>query len=420
MAPDATYRMIHDELYLDSNPAANLASFVTSWMEPQAEKLMKETLNKNCFEEHECPRTSVIQRRCVNMLAHLFHCPDGLGAFGTGTVGSSEAIHLAGLALKWNWRKRRSAQGLPIDQPNIVMSRAAHVCCENFARYFDVELRHVPLTTKRFTLGVEETLQSVDENTIGVIATLGNTYTGEYDPAEQLSEALVDLNHRTGWNVPIHIDAATGGFVAPFTSPELKWDFRLPLVASINVSGHNYGLVYPGVGWVIWRSRKEVPDGLAFNVKYLGDDQPTFSLNLSRSANQIIAQYYNLLRFGREGYERVIGRLQSTADHIAEKLTNAGKFHILSKIGHLPVVTFALNSDKGPTVFDVSQRLRQRGWIVPAYTLPPDAQEIAALRVVVRENLSRDMADMFIQDLFYAVECLETRARFQAKHNVAH
>jgi glutamate decarboxylase len=407
MPANVAYQIVHDELNLDGNPALNLASFVTTWMEPEAERLMIETLGKNYIDQDEYPQTTEIQNRCVNMLAHLFHAPEDLTGVGTGTVGSSEAIHLAGLALKWNWRKRRQTQGRPADKPNIVMGHNVQVCWEKFARYFEVEPRYVPLAKDRYVLGVKEALEMVDENTIAVVGILGSTYTGEYEQIEELNTALTELNERTGWEVPIHVDAASGGFVAPFTTPELKWDFQLPLVKSINVSGHKYGLVHPGVGWVIWRGEEELPEELIFHVNYLGGDQPTFNLNFSRGANQIIAQYYNFLSLGREGYGRIINALQGTAAYLTEKLTASGHFNMLSKLGHLPVVTFGLKDSSRYTVFDLSAKLRQRGWIVPAYTMAPNIEDVAVLRVVVREGLSRDMADMLLGDLLRAVGDLE-------------
>ena len=407
MPANVAYQIIHDELNLDGNPALNLASFVTTWMEPEAEKLMMETLNKNYVDQDEYPQTTEIQNRCVNMLAHLLHAPDDETGVGTATVGSSEAIHLAGLALKWNWRTRRRAQGKPAEKPNLVMGHNVQVCWEKFARYFEVEPRYVPLTDDRYVLGVDEALARVDENTIAVVGILGSTYTGQYEPIKELNHALVELNRTTGWEVPIHVDAASGGFVAPFTSPDIVWDFRLPLVKSINLSGHKYGLVHPGVGWIVWRNHTELPEDLIFHVNYLGGDQPTFNLNFSRGANQIIAQYYNFLRLGQEGYTRIMQNLQATARYLTERLASTGKFDVLSRLGDLPVVAFALKDPDRFTVFDVSARLRQRGWIVPAYTMAPNAQQIAVLRVVVRENLSRDMADMLLGDVLRAVADLE-------------
>jgi len=407
MPSQAAYQLIHDELNLDGNPALNLASFVTTWMEPEAERLMTETLGKNYIDQDEYPQTTEIQNRCVNMIARLFHAPDDEPAVGTGTVGSSEAIHLAGLALKWNWRKRRQAAGQPADRPNIVMGHNVQVCWEKYARYFEVEPRYVPLSETRYVLGVSEAIDRVDENTIAVVGILGSTYTGEYEPIAELNDALEQLNKAQGWQVPIHVDAASGGFVAPFISPKLRWDFRLPLVRSINVSGHKYGLVHPGVGWVVWRDRAELPEELIFHVNYLGGDQPTFNLNFSRGANQILAQYYNLLSLGREGYTRIMSALRENAHYLTEQLEASGRFRMLSRRDHLPVVAFALRQPEGFTVFDISRRLRERGWIVPAYTMAPNAQDIAVLRVVVRESFSRDMADMFLADLRRTLDDLD-------------
>jgi glutamate decarboxylase len=287
------------------------------------------------------------------------------------------------------------------------MGHNVQVCWEKFARYFEVEPRYVPLTDSRYVLGVDEALELVDENTIAVVGILGSTYTGEYEPIEQLNDALARLNEKTGWDVPIHVDAASGGFVAPFTSPELKWDFRLPLVRSINVSGHKYGLVYPGVGWVVWRTAAELPEELIFHVNYLGGDEPTFNLNFSRGASQIIAQYYNFLRLGRAGYMRIMENLQANAQYVAQRLEATGHFRVLSKVGHLPVVTVALVDARRWTVFDLSHKLREHGWIVPAYTMAPNAQDLAVLRVVVRESFSRDMADSLLEDVSRAVELLD-------------
>jgi glutamate decarboxylase len=407
---NVAYEIIHDELELDGNPRLNLASFVTTWMEPEAKKLMAESVDKNYVDQDEYPQTTEIQNRCVNMVAHLFNAPNDKPGVGTATVGSSEAIHLAGLALKWNWRARRLSEGKPTDKPNIVMGANVQVCWEKFARYFEVEPRYVPLTETRYVLGAKEAVELVDENTIAVVGILGSTYTGEYEPIKELNDLLVELNKKTGWDVPIHVDAASGGFVAPFISPELEWDFRLPLVKSINVSGHKYGLVFPGVGWVVWRGEEDLPQDLIFHVNYLGGDQPTFNLNFSRGSNQIIAQYYNFLSLGREGYTRIMQSLHDVAAGLIDALEASGKFTLLSKPGQLPVVTFRLNDSSRFTVFDLSNKLRERGWIVPAYTMAPDAQDISVLRVVVREGFSRDMADMLLDDIFRAIDKFEQTA----------
>jgi glutamate decarboxylase len=401
------YQLVHDEMNLDGNPSLNLASFVTTWMEPEADRLMTETLGKNYIDQDEYPQTTEIQNRCVNILARLFNAPHGATSVGTATVGSSEAIHLAGLALKWKWRKRRAAEGKATDRPNLVMSSSVQVCWEKFARYFDVEPKYLPLREGHYVLDPNEAVAAVDENTIGVVGILGNTYTGEYEPIKELNDALTKLNQRTGWDVPIHVDGASGAFVAPFLTPKLEWDFRLPLVRSINASGHKYGLVYPGVGWVIWRDVAELPEELIFHVNYLGGDQPTFNLNFSKGAGQIVAQYYNFIRFGHDGYGAIMRNLRGIADYLAAGIDTIEHFELISKNNSLPLVCFRLTADRAYTVFDISEKIRERGWIVPAYTMAANAEHIAVLRVVVREGLSIDMAELLIGDLRSSVEHLD-------------
>ncbi|MDA8117776.1 MAG: glutamate decarboxylase [Actinomycetota bacterium] len=404
--PRVVAQLIEDELNLDGNAALNLASFVTTWMEPEAESLMTRTLSKNFVDAEEYPQTAELADRCVNMIADLFHAPEETGATGTATVGSSEAIHLAGLAMKWRWKKQRGAAAGSAT-PNIVMGANVQVCWEKFARYFEVEPRYVPMSPTRYVLGVDEALSLVDENTIGVVGILGSTYTGEYEPIAELSSALDQLQNERDLDVPIHVDAASGGFVAPFNSPELLWDFRLPRVKSINTSGHKYGLVYPGIGWSLWREAEGLPDELVFHVNYLGGDHPTFNLNFSRGSSQIVAQYYNLLRLGRQGYAKVMSALAATATWISSELEATGRFTLLSNSEALPVVCFRLTSEESWTVFDLSAALRERGWIIPAYTLAPNASEIAVLRIVVREGLGRDVAETLLSDIRAAIHRLD-------------
>ncbi|MHB8219575.1 MAG: glutamate decarboxylase [Acidimicrobiales bacterium] len=406
MEPDDAYQLIHDELSLDGNPELNLATFVTTWMDGEADRLMTETANKNAIDWDEYPQTVELQDRCVNMLSRLYHAPEHQQSVGTATVGSSEAIHLAGLAMKWRWRKAREAGGRPADRPNLVMGANVQVCWEKFARYFDVEPRYVPLTDTRFVIGVSEAMAMVDENTIGVVGILGSTYTGEYEPVAELNAALDALCAEHGWDVPIHVDAASGGFVAPFLQPDLKWDFRLSRVRSINVSGHKYGLVYPGVGWVIWRDQSDLPEELIFTVDYLGGSHDNFGLNFSRGASQIVAQYYNFIRLGRQGYREVMEALAEIASWLAGEIEALGAFEMLGTGTDLPVVCFRLTGDHPFTVFDLSDILRQRGWIVPAYAMAPDAGDVAVLRVVVREGLSADMASELVTDIKAALEHL--------------
>ncbi|QDU33378.1 Glutamate decarboxylase [Poriferisphaera corsica] len=408
MPSKIAYRIIKDELNLDGNPSLNLASFVTTWMDHHADRLLAETLGKNYIDQDEYPQTTKIQNYCINMLARLFNAPEHAQSTGTSTIGSSEAIHLAGLAMKWNWRKKRKKQRKKIDSPNIVMGQNVQVVWEKFARYFEVEPRYVPLTHDRYILGVPEALKLIDANTIGVVGILGSTYTGEYEPIEQLNEAINQLNNQTNWDVPIHVDAASGGFVAPFTQPQLRWDFRLNCVKSINTSGHKYGLVYPGIGWVVWRDKQDLPEDLIFHVNYLGGDQPTFHLNFSKSASHILGQYYNFLFLGRDGYRAIMLNLQHITEHLTTAIEGLGIFKILSKLGDLPVITFSIkNPEKHSfSVYDISQKLRERGWIVPAYTLAPNASDITVLRIVVKESMSLDMAENLINDLNSAIQAL--------------
>jgi glutamate decarboxylase len=287
------------------------------------------------------------------------------------------------------------------------MGNNVQVVWEKFCRYWDVEPRYVKMAHGRYTINGEEVVKLIDENTIGVVAILGVTHTGGYEPIKEVHDALVENNARTGFDVPLHVDAASGGFIAPFIQPDLEWDFRLPLVRSINVSGHKYGLVYPGIGWVAWRDKNQLPEDLVFHVNYLGGDMPTFTLNFSRPGNQVIGQYYNFLRLGRDGYTRIQRASQQVAMYISGKVSAMGPFELLSDGSDLPVFAFALKDDSRYTVFDLSDKLREGGWQVPAYTMPPDAEDIAVLRVVVREGFSRDLADMFVQDLQRAVDHFE-------------
>lgn len=399
MPADVAYQVIHDELMLDGNARMNLATFVTTWMEPQADKLMAECFDKNMIDKDEYPQTAELEMRCVNMLSRLWHAEPGQ-ATGCSTTGSSEAAMLGGLALKRRWQTRRAAEGKPTDKPNLVMGINVQVCWEKFANYWDVEMRLVPMEGDRLTLSAEEAVKHCDENTIGVVAILGSTFDGSYEPVAEICAALDDLQERTGLDVPVHVDGASGAFVAPFVDPELEWDFRLPRVSSINTSGHKYGLVYPGVGWVIWRNAEALPEELIFWVNYLGDNMPTFALNFSRPGSQVVAQYYNLLRLGFDGYRRVQGYARDVATSLSARIAELGPFQLLTKGDELPVFAFTLKDDVDNfTVFDVSNALRERGWQVPAYTFPENRTDLAALRVVVRQGFGHDMADMLMADI---------------------
>ncbi|KAK9284250.1 hypothetical protein L1049_023419 [Liquidambar formosana] len=407
---EAAYQIINDELMLDGNPRLNLASFVTTWMEPECDKLVMAAINKNYVDMDEYPVTTELQNRCVNMIAHLFNAPLGESetAVGVGTVGSSEAIMLAGLAFKRKWQNKRKAEGKPCDNPNIVTGANVQVCWEKFARYFEVELKEVKLRNGYYVMDPVKAVEMVDENTICVAAILGSTLNGEFEDVKLLNDLLVQKNEETGWDTPIHVDAASGGFIAPFLYPELEWDFRLPLVKSINVSGHKYGLVYAGIGWVIWRSKQDLPDELIFHINYLGADQPTFTLNFSKGSSQIIAQYYQLIRLGYEGYKNIMENCQENAMVLKEGLLKTGRFNIVSKDNGVPLVAFSLKDNCRHNEFAVSDMLRRFGWIVPAYTMPPDAQHVTVLRVVIREDFSRTLAERLVVDIEKVLHELDT------------
>jgi glutamate decarboxylase len=400
MDPELAYQVIHDELMLDGNARMNLATFVTTWMEPQAERLMSECFDKNMIDKDEYPQTAELEERCVDILARLWNAPEAAQAVGCSTTGSSEAAMLGGLALKRRWQQRRAAAGLPADRPNLVMGVNVQVCWEKFANYWDVEMRLVPMAPGRYHLTADEAVKLCDENTIGVVAVLGSTFDGSYEPVKEICAALDDLQARTGLDVPVHVDGASGGFVAPFIDPDLEWDFRLPRVASINTSGHKYGLVYPGVGWVVWRDDEALPDDLIFWVNYLGDNMPTFALNFSRPGAQVVAQYYNFLRLGFDGYAKVQGYAREVATRLAGQIDALDEFELITAGDELPVFAFRVaDGIDNFTVFDVSNALRERGWLVPAYTFPKDCEDVAALRVVVKRGFSHDLADLLIADL---------------------
>jgi glutamate decarboxylase len=408
MRADVAYQIVHDELMLDGNARLNLATFVTTYMDPFADRLMAETFDKNMIDKDEYPQTAAMEMRCVNMLSRLFSSPDPRKATGCSTTGSSEAAMLGGLALKRTGQKRRKAEGKSTERPNLVTGINVQVCWDKFANYWDVEMRLVPMEGDRYHLSPEEAVKLCDENTIGVVVVMGSTFDGSYEDVKKMSELLDDLQERTGLDIPIHVDGASGGFVAPFLDPDLEWDFRVPRVQSINVSGHKYGLVYPGVGWAIWRDAEALPEDLIFWVNYLGDEMPTFALNFSRPGSQVVAQYYTFLRLGMEGYRRVQSFARHVATYTAEQVEKMGPFELLTRGDELPVFAFKLKDEvKNYTVFDVSAALRERGWQVPAYTFPKNREDLAALRIVVRRGLTLDVADMLLADLRKQVARLE-------------
>ncbi len=394
---EVAYDLISNELLLDGSARLNLATFVTTWMPPPAGTLMAKVADKNMIDKDEYPQTAEIERRCVNIIGQLWHVPGSGDVTGCSTTGSSEAAMLGGLALKWRWRQRMKAAGKPTDRPNLVTGVNVQVCWEKFCRYWDVEPRLVPMEGERYHLGASEAAAMCDENTIGVVAVLGSTFDGSYEPIAEICSALDGLAASGGPDVPVHVDGASGGFVAPFVQPELVWDFQLPRVQSINASGHKYGLVYPGVGWAIWREREALPQDLVFDVNYLGGSMPTFALNFSRPGSEVIAQYFMFVSLGAAGYRAVQQGSSAVAQHIAREVANIGPYRLITDGTDLPVFAFTVAPEvKNYTVFDVSDRLRQEGWLVPAYSFPENRQDLAVLRVVVRAGMSHDMADLFL------------------------
>ncbi|KAI0674361.1 glutamate decarboxylase [Trametes maxima] len=437
---ETAYQLIHDELSLDGTPALNLASFVHTWMPKEANQLMMENISKNLIDQDEYPMTQVLHTRCISILADLWHAPSTHQAIGTATTGSSEAVQLGGLAMKRIWQEKRKAAGKSIHEPgpNIVMGANAQVALEKFARYFDVEARLVPISEEsHYRLDPTRAMEYIDENTIGVYVILGSTYTGHYEPVKEMAALLDDYEKRTGHSVPIHVDAASGGFIAPFATPTLEWDFRIPRVVSINSSGHKFGLAYAGVGWAVWRAQEFLPKDLIFELHYLGSVEYSFSLNFSRPAHPIIAQYFNFVHLGREGYRSVALQDLKNARLLSRALEKSGFFTVLSDIHRpagklatafkssvgfdeenvdnyvpgLPVVSFRFSDDFRKKYPDVQQKwvqmlLRAKGWIVPNYELAHNLQNVEILRVVVRENMSAVMVDRLVADILEVVDGL--------------
>jgi glutamate decarboxylase len=407
MSSRDVYELIEEEMALDGDPAHNLATFVTTWMEPEARMVIAENLHRNFIDHAEYPRTAEIERRCIRMLADLFHAPGE--TTGARCQGSSEAIMLAGLAAKWRWRKRREAAGLSTDRPNLVFGADVHVVWDKLCRYFDIEPRVVPLEPGRYTVGPEDVEPLIDENTVGVAAVLGTTFTGHADDVRGIDELLGRLRSERELDVPLHVDAASGGFVWPFLYPDEVWDFQLESVRSINVSGHKFGMVFPGIGWLVFRSRDELPDDLVFYENYLGETDATFTLNFSTGSAMVLAQYYNFCRFGRQGYQRIMQAMDRNATYLEQQLAATGRFEIVgAEAPQLPLACFHLAGDHGFDEFDVSGQLAaERGWMVPAYSMPANAQSVTLMRALVKENVSHAAARTLSEDIVKACETLE-------------
>ncbi|QLE79416.1 glutamate decarboxylase [Francisella sp. Scap27] len=417
--PIDVYQEIKDELMLDGNSKQNLATFCQTEVDDFVHKLMNDCIDKNMIDKDEYPQTAELEARCVNILANLWNSK-AENAVGCSTTGSSEAAMLGGMAMKWRWRDKMKAQGKDYSKPNLITG-PVQVCWHKFARYWDIELREIPMSEDSLIMTPEAVIERCDENTIGVVPTLGVTFTGQYEPVEAVCNALDEYEKQTGIDIPVHVDGASGGFLAPFIQPELKWDFRLPRVKSINASGHKFGLSPLGVGWVVWTDKKYLPDDLVFNVNYLGGDMPTFALNFSRPGGQIVAQYFNFVRLGFEGYKEVHQLSYDVTKYIAKKLKAMDIFEIISDGDNgIPAVSWSLKVDKSFDLFDLSEKVRARGWQIAAYSMPTNRQDLVVMRVLIRKGFTHDLAQLMVRDLKAAIHSLESKNNKQVKNGFSH
>ncbi len=410
--PDIAYQMVKEETFPQTQPRLNMATFVTTYMDDYATKLMNEAININFIDETEYPRIALMSAKCINIIANLWNTPDSnkwkTGALG---IGSSEACMLAGVAAWLRWKKKREAQGKPFDKPNFVISASYQVVWEKFSQLWQIEMRQIPLTMEKPTLDPHDALQKCDENTIFIVGIMGITWTGMNDDIEALNDALEKFNSKNNLDISIHVDAATGGFIYPFLYPEKKWDFRLKWVTSINTSGHKFGLVYPGLGWVIWKTKDLLPPEMSFTVNYLGGEVTQVGLNYSRPAAQILGQYYQFIRLGFNGYKNIQFNSMSIAGYMHDEIGKMTQFKNYSAEIVNPLFVWYLDPEYDKTakwtLFDLQDKLSQKGWMVPAYTLPDNIENFIVMRTVVRQGFSRNMADMLLGDIKTAIIDLE-------------
>ncbi|MQW22484.1 MULTISPECIES: glutamate decarboxylase [unclassified Lactococcus] len=406
ISANTAYQLIKDEFIDEGNARQNLATFCQTFMEDEAVKLMSETFEKNAIDKSEYPNTAKIETSCINILSDLWNAP-GKDYIGTSTVGSSEACMLGGMAMKFKWRKEAQERGLDVytKRPNLVISSGFQVCWEKFCVYWDVEMRTVPIDEKHMSLNIDSVMDYVDDYTIGIVGILGITYTGKYDDIKALDKKVEKYNKENNRQLGIHVDGASGAMFAPFVFPELEWDFRLKNVVSINTSGHKYGLVYPGVGWILWRDKAYLPEELVFNVSYLGGSMPTMAINFSRSASQIIGQYYNFYRYGFDGYKEIHLRTQKAAMSIAKAVEEEGLFEIYNDGKNIPIVCYKLKDDADVNwnLYDLADRLQMKGWQIPAYPMPESIEDTIVQRFVCRADLGQNMVVSLIEDFKEAI-----------------
>jgi len=418
--PKTAYDIIHDELILDGNSRLNLATFVSTWMEPEARQLIMDTLDKNMIDKDEYPQTAEIEKRCVNILANLWNAPSKKEFIGCSTIGSSEAVMLGGMALKWKWKEKIKKLKKTADKPNLVMGSNVQVCWEKFCRYWEIEPRYVYCEKDRFFIDPKEAAKLCDENTIAVACIMGSTFDGSYEPVKKVSDELDSLQKKTGLDIPIHVDAASGGFIAPFLDKHLLWDFRVKRVKSINTSGHKYGLVYPGVGWVVWRDKEDLPEDLIFYVDYLGGKMPTFALSFSRPGAQICAQYYNFLRLGIDGYTQIQQTCRDIALYLSSEIEKMGPFKLITKGDNIPVFAWTLKDKTNFSLYDMADKLRESGWLVPAYKMPPNREDLVVQRIVVKNGFSYDLATMLLKDMKRSLDFFAKQKNFVKKEEGHH
>ena len=426
--PEVAYQMVKDETFAQTQPRLNLATFVTTYMDDYATKLMNEAININYIDETEYPRIAYMNGKCINIMANLWNTPEqSKWKTGALAIGSSEACMLGGIAAWIRWRERRKAAGKPFDKPNFVISTGYQIVWEKFAQLWQIEMRTVPLTLEKTTLDPAEAIKLCDENTICVVPIQGVTRTGLNDDVAALDAALDEYNAKTGYDIPIHVDAATGGFILPFLFPEVKWDFRLKWVLSISTSGHKFGLVYPGLGWVCWKDKKYLPDVMSFSVNYLGAEISQVGRNFSRPAAQILGQYYQFIRLGFEGYKNVQFNSLSVCKYLHDEIAKMPQFQNYSEDVPNPITVWLMKPEYQKTakwtLFDLQDKLAQRGWMVPAYTMPANIEQIVVMRVLCKQGFSRDMADQLLNDIRFAITDLDaleypTTTRIKMEKNV--
>lgn len=417
----AAYNMVSSEMALDGDPSKNLATFVTTWMEPEARLLIDESLHKNYIDHAEYPRTAEISKRCVRMMHSLFNGPDGQNSPGTACAGSSEAVMLGALSMKWNWRNRQKKAGKPTDKPNLVYGSDVHVVWDKFCRYFDVEPRNIPVPKGKTVMGPEDFREHIDENTIGVIGVVGTTFTGQCDDVVGIDQMLTEMKGK-GLEVPMHIDGASGGFVFPFSHPDFTWDFRLESVVSINASGHKFGLVYPGIGWLVTRTDAQVPEDLIFYEDYLGEKDATFTLNFSGSSSFVLAQYYQFIRLGFSGYSSIVREMTKNRHALAERLEAMDALTVFDD--DKPTLPLLIAKTNPNEPFDsndlVGELARRRGWLVPAYQMPPDNGDERIMRMLVKFNQTRELVDALCDDFEASIAYLRKKGEGKVDAPPAH